>query len=93
MYAKFLKFFFLWEFDGNERYLTTCECAPFVTCGCRSFKVSLGILPKIRDRWKMLHYDFYFFGLWFSYVRRSFLREDKPPMVRFSYGFARKVAT
>lgn len=86
--VKFLKFFFLWQ-DGYDKYLTTCKCSPFITCGCWSIKVRLGLLPTVRKESLVYQLEIYAMRLWFSYSKRI-LHRNGHVNNRLSYGFARR---
>ena len=87
-HIQFLKFLYLWD-EGGARYVTTCECAPFVACGCKSLKLSM---PRFTIGGRLITWTFeiYVLGLWAVFVRRRFFR-SKACFVRFICGYRRSV--
>lgn len=83
-------FKYLWIWDMRpQRFITTCQCAPFVQCGCRSIKLSANILPMqgyYRYTWCLV---IYLFGPWIEIQRSVMSRTDKVRW-RITKGFARK---
>lgn len=83
-YVRFAKFLYLWQ-DNRNKYITTCDCAPFVTCGCWSFKLWRGLLPEVTEYWVSWRFEIYFMRLWLSFARRRLHRSGNVH-TRLMYG-------